>query len=317
MEMTIDSFNFDNIKADLGVDPFASTANKYAEDNRFYKLTKDKDGNGAALIRFLPDAEKGMIQSVYRINTTISKNGKKRFVNEITPSTIGLKCPFQEEWQRLWNLGKKEDVKDASGNVIEYGSKTFGRGQKFITNIKVLKDPANPENEGKIFLFEMSAKMKQMIQDALNPSEQDKALGAEPKQMFNPLKGHSFRLVSKKGSNDMINYDSSSIIDKEDGIYATVEEAIADIKANTHKLSDLVKEENLLSYDELLKKFKWVTFADSDAGASVTPVQEVQTVQTTQTVAETAPEQTTQTVQTAVTTEKAKDDLDSLLQGLV
>src|SRR5574344_43680 len=226
MELTIDSFNFDTMKEELGTDPFATTANKYAEDNRFYKLTKDKDGNGGAVIRFLPDSEKGLIEEVFRINTTIEKNGKKRFVNEITPSTIGLPCPFQEEWQKLWNSGDKE------------GSKKFGRSKKYITNIKVLKDPNNPANEGKIFLFEMSGKMKQMIQDALNPSQQDRDLGSTPKEMFNPLKGHSFRLVSKKGANDMINYDSSAILEKEDGIYSTVEEAIKDIKENTYKLSD-------------------------------------------------------------------------------
>lgn len=303
MELTIDSFNFDTMKEELGTDPFATTANKYAEDNRFYKLTKDKDGNGGAVIRFLPDSEKGLIEEIYRINTTIEKNGKKRFVNEITPSTVGLPCPFQEEWQRLWNLGDKE------------GSKRFSRSKKYITNIKVLKDPNNPANEGKIFLFEMSGKMKQMIQDALNPSQQDRDLGATPKEMFNPLKGHSFRLVSKKGANDMINYDSSSILEKEDGIYATVEEAIKDIKENTYKLSDLKKPENLLSYDELLKKFKWVTFQDSNE--SNTQTVSTQTTQSTQS----AP--TTQTVETSTKETpapqevKKSDNLDDLLSDLI
>ena len=303
MELTIDSFNFDTMKEELGTDPFATTANKYAEDNRFYKLTKDKDGNGGAVIRFLPDSEKGLIEEVFRINTTIEKNGKKRFVNEITPSTIGLPCPFQEEWQRLWNSGDKE------------GSKRFGRSKKYITNIKVLKDPNNPANEGKIFLFEMSGKMKQMIQDALNPSQQDRDLGSTPKEMFNPLKGHSFRLVSKKGANDMINYDSSAILEKEDGIYSTVEEAIKDIKENTYKLSDLKKPENLLSYEELLKKFKWVTFQDTTE--SNTQSVSTQSVDTTsnntpaqQTVVETQSTPAPQEV-------KKADSLDDLLSDLV
>ena len=306
MELTIDSFNFDTMKEELGTDPFATTANKYAEDNRFYKLTKDKDGNGGAVIRFLPDSEKGLIEEVFRINTTIEKNGKKRFVNEITPSTIGLPCPFQEEWQRLWNSGDKE------------GSKRFGRSKKYITNIKVLKDPNNPANEGKIFLFEMSGKMKQMIQDALNPSQQDRDLGSTPKEMFNPLKGHSFRLVSKKGANDMINYDSSAIIEKEDGIYSTVEEAIKDIKENTYKLSDLKKPENLLSYEELLKKFKWVTFQDTTE--SNTQSVSTQSVDTTsnntpaqQTVVETQSTQSTPAPQEV----KKADSLDDLLSDLV
>ena len=303
MELTIDSFNFDTMKEELGTDPFATTANKYAEDNRFYKLTKDKDGNGGAVIRFLPDSEKGLIEEVFRINTTIEKNGKKRFVNEITPSTIGLPCPFQEEWQRLWNSGDKE------------GSKKFGRSKKYITNIKVLKDPNNPANEGKIFLFEMSGKMKQMIQDALNPSQQDRDLGSTPKEMFNPLKGHSFRLVSKKGANDMINYDSSAILEKEDGIYSTVEEAIKDIKENTYKLSDLKKPENLLSYEELLKKFKWVTFQDvAESNTQTVSTQAAPSTPSAQTV-ETAKETPTQATQTPEI--KKADSLDDLLSDLV
>ena len=154
----VNAFNFDSMKQAIGSDPFADSTKKYAEDDRFYKLTKDKNGNGAALIRFIPDSERGMIQKLFKINTTITKNEKKRFVSEFSPSTIGQPCPFQEKWQELWNAGDKE------------GAKQFGRGIKYIANIKIIKDPANPENEGKIFLYEMSGAMKDKIQNAVNPS---------------------------------------------------------------------------------------------------------------------------------------------------
>ena len=183
------AFNFDAMKEVAG-DPFADkSSNRYARDERFYTLSKDKEGNGAALIRFLPDSEKGMIQKMFKINTTVSKNGKKRFVSEFSPTSAGLPCPFQEKWQELWNSGDKD------------GSKLFSRGTRYVTNIKVLKDPANPENEGKIFLYEISGAMKDKIQSAVDPSEQDRALGATPKELFNPLRGNSFRLVAKKGAN--------------------------------------------------------------------------------------------------------------------
>jgi len=240
------------MKEAVGVDPFADKTNKYASDDRFYKLTKDKDGNGAALIRFLPDSEKGMIQKMFKINTTITKNGKKRFVSEFSPSTIGQPCPFQEEWQKLWNAGDKEN------------SRTFGRGVKYIANIKVIKDPANPANEGKIFLFEMSGAMKDKIQQAVDPAESDRALGAEPKQLFNPLAGNSFRLVSKKGANGFINYDTSEVINEVTSIYDSVEAALEDIRSNTYKLSDLLKPEAFMTYEELQKKLQWVTFADQE-----------------------------------------------------
>lgn len=251
------AFNFDAMKEAVGVNPFEQQTKKYAKDERFYNLAKDKDGNGAALIRFLPDSEKGMIQQLYKINTTVIKNGKKRFVNEFSPATIGAPCPFQEKWQELWNAGDKE------------GAKLFGRGITYIANIKVLKDPATPENEGKIFLYAMSGKMKDKIQAAVDPSQQDRDLGAQPKEMFNPLAGNSFRLVAKKGANGQINYDSSEVINEVSSIYNSVDEALEDIKNNTHKLSDLVKPEAFMSYEKLQEKFNWVTFADQE---SVTPV---------------------------------------------
>jgi hypothetical protein len=319
--MDINAFNFDAMKEAVGIDPFAKTTNKYAEDNRFYKLTKDKDGNGAALIRFLPDSERGMIQKLFKLNTTITKNGKKRFVSEYSPSSIGLPCPFQEEWQKLWNNGDKEN------------SKMFGRGIKYIANIKVIKDPKAPENEGKIFLFEMSGSMKDKIQNAVDPSEQDRGLGAVPKEIFNPLKGNSFRLVSKKGANGQINYDASEVINEVTSVYNSVEEAIEDIKTKSFKLSDMLKPESFMSYDKLKEKLDWVTFKDSEnvqdqpilaevaqpstIVPDVQPAQQVQAVQAVQqvevpvtpTVSPVSPVSTPPT-QTA-------SSLDDLLAGLV
>lgn len=301
------AFNFDAMKEAVGIDPFAQESNKYAEDNRFYKLGKDKNGNGAALIRFLPDSEKGMIQKLFKVNTTITKNGKKRFVSEFSPSSIGQPCPFQEEWQKLWNAGDKE------------GAKLFGRGIKYIANIKVLKDPANPANEGKVFLYEMSGAMKDKIQNAVDPSEQDRALGAQPKQLFNPLAGNSFRLVAKKGANGQINYDSSEVVNEVTSIYQSVEQALEDIKNNTHKLSDLVKPESFMPYAKLQDKLRWVTFADVEAvttGDTLT-AQVAQpaapAVEVTPAVAQAA----APVAQPAVAAKPASNSLDDLLNGLV
>ena len=300
-DLNASMFDFGAMKTALGSDPFAEQKPKYAKDERFYTLAKDKDGNGAALIRFLPDSEKGMIQQLFKIGTTIVKNGKKRFVSEFSPSTIGQPCPFQEEWQSLWNAGDKD------------GAKNYGRGVRFVSNIKIIKDPANPENEGKIFLYEYSGALKTKLQAALQPSEQDLALGAKPKQLFNPVAGNSFRLVAAKGSNNQINYDSSAVVDDVTSIYGSVEEALTDLKENTHKLSDLVAPESFMSYDDLVKKKAWVTFADQDAKPEVQEVQEVKTeaVQTVEVKTEAKVEPKAEPK-----VEAPADDLDALLAGL-
>ena len=305
--MTIDAsaFDFGAMKEAIGSNPFAEQANKYARDERFYNLAKNKDGQGAAIVRFLPDSEKGMIQRLYQINTTVTKNGKKRFVSEFSPSTIGLPCPFQEKWQDIWNSGDKE------------GAKLYGRGTRFVSNIKVLKDPANPENEGKIFLYSMSGKMKSKLEAALDPSEQDIALGATPKELFNPLRGNSFKLACSKGSNGQINYDASEVINDVTSIYDSVEEALDDIKNNTHKLSGLIAPEAFMSYAELQDKLKWVEFQDTQTAQPLTaevaqvstPSADVQPAPVQETVTQTAPEPTP--------VENKPNDLDSLLDGLI
>jgi hypothetical protein len=297
-------FNFDAMKEAIGQDPFAQEVNKYGKDERFYTLSKDKNGNGAALIRFLPDSERGMIQKLYAINTTIVKNDKKRFVSEYSPSSIGLPCPFQEKWQELWNANDKD------------GAKLFGRGIKYVTNIKILKDPANPENEGKIFLFSMSGAMKDKIQNAVDPSDQDRALGAIPKEIFNPLRGNSFRLVAKKGANGQINYDSSEVINEITSIYSSVEEALDEIKNRTYKLSDLLKPESFMTYQQLQDKLKWVTFADTEVQPTL--VAEVAPVQVNAPEVNPAPVQAP--VQSPAPVQKqpnSAESLDSLLAGLV
>ena len=338
--MTIDAsaFNFDAMKQEVGVDPFAAPkgGSKYTKDERFYTLAKDKDGNGAALIRFLFDSEKAMIQTMYKINTTIIKNSKKRFVNEFSPSTIGAPCPFQEKWQDLWNEGKKENVLDTNGQIVEYGSKSFGRATRYVTNILVLKDPTNPENEGKVFLYELSGAMKTKIEQALSPSDQDRALGAQPKELFNPIAGNSFRLVAKKGSNGQINYDSSEVVNEVTAAFATPELALDAINTKTHKLSGLLLPESFMTYDELVKKLEWVTFSDNKTQTQplqatvapvTTPTTDVQAataaVTTPTTTATTASVQTeaaatTAPVQTATVTAAPAQaaSLDDLLNGI-
>lgn len=244
-------FNFDNMTAATGVDPFATKTKTYESDDRFYKLDKDEDGKGVAIIRFLPDSERGMIQQVYNINVSIDNNGKTRFVNELSPQTIGKPCPFQEKWSALWNSGNKEEAK------------RFSRAVRYYANIKVLKDPRNPQNEGKIFLLNMSNSLKDKLQAAMQPSAEDIALGESPKQLFNPLKGNSFKLACKKGANGIITYDPSAVIDTIDSIYESVEDAVKDIKENTYKLSDFLKPEEYMTYDELTDKLNWVQWKDS------------------------------------------------------
>lgn len=310
-------------------DPFAKS--DYDSDKRFYNLPKDKEGNGSALIRFLPDGEKredgsmGTIQKVFRINTTFTKNGKKRFCNEWSPTTIGKPDPFFEAWQKLYNSGQKEE------------SKKFNRATRYITNIKVINDPVNPENNGKIFLLDMSYKMAQAIQGYLQPPESQQKLGIKPKNLFNPINGYNFMLISKKGSNGLIDYDSSKCDDQPSAIYNSVEEAISDITTHCHKLSWFLDEANYKTYDFLQNRLKYVMFQDAETPSATSSAPKAQSAQQTQVKVSqpdevpfdtglTAPAPQVQQIQTPVaptpTATQAQpatsvdDELDALINGL-
>ena len=254
MTMNGDMFDFGNMVSKLGSNPFEEKT-KWASDNRFYTLPKNEKGEGSAVIAFLPDPERRPLIRLYKINTTIIKDGQRRFCNEWSPTTINQPCPFQEAWQKLYNAGEREE------------SRKFARSTRYVANIIVLKDPLQPENEGKVFLYDMSQKFKDKLEQAVNPSQQDVALSVERREIFNPTRGRVMRLLARKQSNDMVSYDSSEFV-KQDPIWADPQVAYDNIVAKCYKLSDFLKPEAYKSYDELKQEFDRVTFANGPAPKS-------------------------------------------------
>jgi len=253
------NFDWNNLAKNLQEDALSDGKKKYAVDERFYKLARNDADQGGALLRFMPDPEGVMFVKLTKISA--NKGYQKRFCTEWSPQTIGLPDPFNERWAEEWNKGNKEE------------SKRFGRSIRYVSNVKVVKDPANPENEGKIFLLDMSQTIFEKVTNAAQPSPDEVALGAEPKQIFNPLDGNSFLMKVKRASNGFISYEDSKFDEKTSGIYASEAEYNKDIKENGHKLNDFLKPEFFLSYDELKQKLAWYTNEEAPT-APVAPVVE-------------------------------------------
>ena len=251
--MDIQSFDFDNL-ASKPSDVFGENKTDGA-DNRFYKLKRDENGNGAAIIRFLPDPNLKMLQQLYRINCNGQKGAERRWVSELSPQNINQPDPFHKMWADLWQQGKKEEARQ------------FARQTRFYTNILVIKDPAEPANEGKVFLLDLSQSLKLMLENAMFPSDADRALGAEPKALFNPLQGHNFKLVSSKAATGFITYEKSSVVDAVTSVFDSKEEAVTFIKENCYPLDDFLKPEAYKSYEELQAKLEYVMFRDAPATA--------------------------------------------------
>lgn len=259
--MDIQSFDFDNL-ASNPADVFGEKKTDGA-DNRFYKLKRDENGNGAVIIRFLPDPNMKMLQQIYKINVNNQKGNDRRWVSELSPQNINQPDPFHKAWADLWQAGKKEEARK------------FARQTRYYANILVVKDPATPENEGKVFLLDMSQSLKQMLENAMFPSDADRALGAEPKALFNPLQGHNFKLVSAKEATGFIGYSKSSVVDAVTSVFDSKEEAVKFIQENCYPLDDFLKPEAYKSYEELQQKLDYVMFRDAPATTAAKPAGEV------------------------------------------
>ena len=136
-------------------------------DDRFWKLSVDKNQNGEALIRFLPGVEGEEESCIVAYNTYFIKTkSSTEFFVAAAPENVGKPSFPNEVRSKIWKFQTTNDVKYKQ--LFKERSPTT----KYITNILVLKDPANPENEGKVFLFEMGEYLKRLYYKEMGIEEE-------------------------------------------------------------------------------------------------------------------------------------------------
>ena len=223
-------------------------------DDRFWKPEVDKSGNGYAVIRFLPAPQGEDLPWGKMYNHGFQGPGGWYIENSLT--TIGEKDPVSEHNSMLWNSG------------IE-SNKEVARKQKrrlqYFSNILVVKDAANPENEGKVFLYQYGAKIFSKLQEAMQPEFEDE----DPMNPFDFWEGADFKLkirnVEGYRNYDRSEFDSPSTISDED-------DEIEAIWNKQHSLSAFLEKSNFKSYGELKARLdKVLGVTDS------TPVMEEET----------------------------------------
>ena len=162
-------------------------------DDRLWKPTLDKSGNGFAVIRFLPASEGEDLPWAKVWSHAFQGTGGWLIDNCLT--TINQKCPVCEHNSQLWNSGiesNKEIVRKQKRKLSYYA------------NIFVLQDPANPENEGKVFLYKFGKKIFDKIMEAMQPAFADET----PINPFDFWQGADFKLKIRK-VDGYWNYDKS------------------------------------------------------------------------------------------------------------
>ena len=206
-------------------------------DDRMWKPTVDKAGNGYAVIRFLPAGE-GQDVPWARYWDHGFKGPSGQWYIEKSLTSIGLNDPVGEMNSLLWNSGIEADKDKA---------RTQKRRLHYVSNILVVSDPGNPANEGKVFMYQYGKKIFDKIMDMMQPQFQDE----EPVNPFDMWEGANFKLKIRQVEGYR-NYDKSEFANK--SAVAEGDEALEAIYNQMHDLSEWTDPSKYKTYDALKEK---------------------------------------------------------------
>ena len=205
-------------------------------DERLWKPSLDKSGNGYAVIRFLPAPEGEEIPWAKVYSHAFQGPGGWYIENSLT--TTGGKDPVSEYNRDLWNSGNEAD-KDTV--------RKQKRKLSYYSNIYVVKDSTNPENEGGVFLFKYGKKIFDKIQAAMQPEYEDET----PINPFDFWQGADFKLKIRKVDGywnyDKSEFDSAAPLLKDD-------EALEALWKKQYSLEEFTKPSHFKSVEDLERR---------------------------------------------------------------
>jgi hypothetical protein len=224
--------------------------NNYGDD-RIWKPTVDKAGNGYAVLRFLPAAEGVELPWVrYWDHGFKGPTGLWYIENSLT--SIGQADPVGELNSRLWNSGIDADKETA---------RTQKRRLHYVTNVLIVQDPGNPANEGKVMLYKFGKKIFEKIMDAMQPEFADET----PINPFDFWAGADFKLKIRNVEGYR-NYDKSEFASASP-LYDGDDSRLEGIYNQIHDLGEFTDPKNYKSYDELKAKLMRVLGEEASMGA--------------------------------------------------
>jgi hypothetical protein len=205
-------------------------------DDRFWKPEVDKAGNGYAVIRFLPSPQGEDLPWVRLFSHGFQGPGGWYIENSLT--TLGNDDPVSEYNSVLWNRG------DEAGKEQARKQK---RRLNYVSNIYVVKDPAHPENEGKVMLYKYGKKIFDKLNDMMKPEFEDE----NPVNPFDLWEGANFKMkirnVESYRNYDKSEFDSPSALLDDDN-------SLEKVWTSQYSLKEFLDAKHYKSYAELKTK---------------------------------------------------------------
>ena len=210
-------------------------------DERLWKPEVDKAGNGYAVIRFLP-APNGEDLPWAQV-WTHAFQGPGGWYIENSLTTLGKKDPVSDLNRELWNSG-------GEGSTQRTQARNQKRKLNYYSNIYVVKDSANPSNEGKVFLYRYGKKIFDKIMESMQPAFEDET----PVNPFDLWKGADFKLKITKVAG-FWNYDKSEF-DKPSVLGGLNDKELEALWKQEHSLAAFTADDQFKSYDELKERLE-------------------------------------------------------------
>jgi len=221
-------------------------AEREAADERFWNPTRDKAGNGYAVIRFLPGKEENGTPWV-RYWDHAFKGPTGQWYIEKSLTSLGQNDPLSELNMKMWNSGDESQKKIVSSRK---------RTLRYVANVLVISDQQNPQNEGQVKLYRFGAKIFEKIKAAMQPQFPDE----KPINPFDMWEGADFVI---KISSEMVmgkplpKYDAS-YFKGASALLGGDEAKLEVLYDKQHALGEWVDPANYKTYDQLNARLKMV-----------------------------------------------------------
>lgn len=273
----------------------AKRSGGYVKDERIWKYSGidvpqktdkgKKQQYSESVIRFLPISfvdmerqEKGLLaeHQVLAPVVTVSKHDFKvngRVYSEYSRQMLGEKCPINEFDRESWNAWKEAGKPD---NEVKKTLVARLSKDEYYANILVKVDKANPQNEGKVFLFRFTNAIMGMINEALTPSMP----GKDPIDPFDYLDGHDLVLKFMMPEQTYGTWTGfapkdipkESYFEKEATPLAETDSEIEEIMKKAYSLTEFTDLKNFKDYEVLESRFFEVMGIEQGDASSVKKV---------------------------------------------
>lgn len=159
----------------------------------FMKFEPGKPGTSGNeyVVRFLPYIKEPQNTFFEFISYNWNSLSTGKWINEISPTTYGERCPIAEEKSRVFNN------KSASQEELDK-ARLLKRTKQWLANIYIINDPVNPQNNGTIKILRMGKQLYDKVYNALD-EENTESIGDAIFLNPNSSEGYNFRIICEHG----------------------------------------------------------------------------------------------------------------------